>query len=62
MDMESLQKIVKKLTNKIVYLKMNFGEGRSNKKFFKTPFKKTAPPIVDGSKSPIKLVRENARW
>jgi hypothetical protein len=44
MDMESLQRIVKKLTNDIVDMKRNVGEGTSTKNFFKTPFKKTTPP------------------
>jgi hypothetical protein len=54
MDMESLQRIVKKLSNELIYLKKNSGEGSSNpKKFFKfqskkdkstPPFKKTPSP------------------
>jgi hypothetical protein len=44
MDMESLQRIVKKLTNDIVDMKRNVGEGTSTKKIFKTPFKKNNPP------------------
>jgi hypothetical protein len=47
MDMESLQRIIKKLSNDLVDLKRGSGEGSSNqKKFFKFPPKKdkNTPP------------------
>jgi hypothetical protein len=51
MDMESLQRIVKKLSNEIIDLKKNHGEGSSNpKKFFKFQPKKdkSTPPYQQG--------------
>jgi hypothetical protein len=44
MDMESLQRIVKKLTNEIVYMKNIARENIPTRFFFKTPFRKTIPP------------------
>jgi hypothetical protein len=55
MDMESLQRIIKKLSNEIVDMKRNIGEGTSNtKKFFKFPPKKSTLPQL----RPLHLQRE----
>jgi hypothetical protein len=52
MDMESLQRIVKKLTNEIVDMKKIIRENIPTRVFFKTPFRKTIPP-TNKNPSPI---------
>jgi len=44
-DMEALQRIVKNISNEIIDMKNNYGQGSSNtKKFFRFPPKKSIPP------------------
>jgi hypothetical protein len=42
-DMESLQRMVKKLSNEIVDMKRNVGEGTSNPRPYKPFFRKPSP-------------------
>jgi hypothetical protein len=56
MDMESLQRIIKKLSNELVDLKRGNGEVSSNHKiFFKFPPKKDSNTLPTNKSSPSKM-------
>ena len=44
MDMESMQRMIKHLSNESVYIKRNIGEGTSNKRSYKPFFRRPIHP------------------